>query len=225
MNRVLHIPIKNVEELKFDIVTQLEAISPEDKVFIMIDSIGNLASKKEVDDARDSKSVADMTRAKQMKSLFRMTTPYLILNDIPLVAVNHTYETQEMFSKQVVSGGTGIVYSSNTIWIIGRRQNKVGTEIKGYDFIINIEKSRFVREKSKIPISVSWEGGIQKYSGLLEVAMDGGFVTKPKIGWYTRPNIDVDKNYREKDTMNEEFWDPVLETPEFKKYIKDRYKY
>ncbi len=131
MSRVLHIPIKNVEELKFDLVTQLEGITSKDKVFIMIDSIGNLASKKEVDDARDSKSVADMTRAKQIKSLFRMATPYLTLNDVPLIAVNHTYETQEMFSKQVVSGGTGIVYSANTIWIIGRRQDKVGKEIKG----------------------------------------------------------------------------------------------
>jgi RecA/RadA recombinase len=123
MNRVLHIPIKNVEELKFDLITQLEEITSSDKVFVMIDSIGNLASKKEIDDARDSKSVADMTRAKQMKSLFRMATPYLTLNDIPMIAVNHTYETQEMFSKQVVSGGTGITYSANTVWIIGRRQD------------------------------------------------------------------------------------------------------
>jgi RecA/RadA recombinase len=223
MSRVLHVPIKNVEELKFDLVTQLEGITAKDKVFIMIDSIGNLASKKEVDDARDSKSVADMTRAKQMKSLFRMTTPYLTLNDIPLIAVNHTYETQEMFSRQVVSGGTGVMYSANTVWIIGRRQDKVGTEIRGYDFIINVEKSRFVKEKSKIPISVSWAGGIQKWSGLLEVAVESGFVTKPKIGWYTRPTVADDKNFREKDTMNKEFWDPILNGTNFAEYIEEKF--
>ena len=223
MSRVLHIPIKNVEELKFDLVTQLEGITSKDKVFIMIDSIGNLASKKEVDDARDSKSVADMTRAKQIKSLFRMTTPYLTLNDIPLIAVNHTYETQEMFSRQVVSGGTGIIYSANTIWIIGRRQDKVGKEIKGYDFIINVEKSRFVKEKSRIPISVSWAGGIQKWSGLLEVAVESGFVIKPKIGWYTRPIVVDDKNFREKDTMNKEFWDPILNDTNFIEYIEEKF--
>jgi RecA/RadA recombinase len=223
MSRVLHVPIKNVEELKFDLVTQLEGITPKDKVFIMIDSIGNLASKKEVDDARDSKSVADMTRAKQMKSLFRMATPYLTLNDIPLIAVNHTYETQEMFSRQVVSGGTGIIYSANTVWIIGRRQDKVGTEIKGYDFIINVEKSRFVKEKSKIPVSVSWAGGIQKWSGLLEVAVESGFVTKPKIGWYTRPTVVDDKNFREKDTMNKEFWDPIFNDTNFAEYIEEKF--
>jgi RecA/RadA recombinase len=223
MNRVLHIPIKNVEELKFDLITQLEEISSADKVFIMIDSIGNLASKKELDDARDSKSVADMTRAKQMKSLFRMATPYLTLNDIPLIAVNHTYETQEMFSRQVVSGGTGITYSANTVWIIGRRQDKVGKEIIGYDFIINVEKSRFVKEKSKIPISVSWEGGIQKYSGLLEVAVESGFVTKPKVGWYTRPTVENDKNFREKDTLNEEFWKPIFEGTNFSQYVEEKF--
>jgi RecA/RadA recombinase len=223
MNRVLHIPIKNVEELKFDLITQLEEITSSDKVFIMIDSIGNLASKKELDDARDSKSVADMSRAKQMKSLFRMATPYLTLNDIPLIAVNHTYETQEMFSKQVVSGGTGITYSANTVWIIGRRQDKVGKEIIGYDFIINVEKSRFVKEKSKIPISVSWEGGIQKYSGLLEVAVESGFVTKPKVGWYTRPTVTDDKNFREKDTLNAEFWKPIFEDTNFSEYVEEKF--
>jgi len=223
MNRVLHIPIKNIEELKFDLITQLEEITSSDKVFVMIDSIGNLASKKELDDAKDSKSVADMTRAKQMKSLFRMATPYLTLNDIPMIAVNHTYETQEMFSKQVVSGGTGITYSANTVWIIGRRQDKVGKEIIGYDFIINVEKSRFVKEKSKIPISVSWEGGIQKYSGLLEVAVESGFVTKPKVGWYTRPTVTDDKNFREKDTLNEEFWKPIFEDTNFSEYVEEKF--
>ena len=223
MDKVLHIPIKNVEELKFDLITQLEGITSADKVFIMIDSIGNLASKKEIDDARDSKSVADMTRAKQMKSLFRMSTPYLTLNDIPLVAINHTYESMEMFSKQVVSGGTGVIYSANTVFIIGRRQDKVGKEVVGYDFIINVEKSRFVKEKSKIPISVSWEGGIEKYSGLLEVAVEAGYVIKPKVGWYTRPIVPEDKNFREKDTNNKEFWKPIFDETDFSKYIKEKF--
>ena len=45
-DRVLHSPLKNIEKLKFDIVKQLEEIGRKDKVFILIDSIGNLASKK-----------------------------------------------------------------------------------------------------------------------------------------------------------------------------------
>ena len=76
MERVLHTPITDVEQLKFDIMKQLEGIERGERVMIVIDSIGNLASKKEVEDALDGKSVADMSRAKQIKSLFRMVTPH-----------------------------------------------------------------------------------------------------------------------------------------------------
>jgi RecA/RadA recombinase len=105
MNQVVHTPITDVEELKFDIMKQLEGITKADRVCIVIDSIGNLASKKEVDDALEGKSVADMSRAKQMKSLFRMVTPHLNLKDIPLVAVNHTYKEIGLYPKDIVSGG------------------------------------------------------------------------------------------------------------------------
>ena len=226
-DRVIHIPIKNVEELKFDLVKQLEEIGTEDRVYVMIDSIGNLASKKEVDDARDEKSVADMTRAKQLKSLFRMVTPYLAMNDVPLVAVNHTYQTQEMFSKAVVSGGTGVYYSADNIWIIGRQQEKKGTEIEGYNFIINVEKSRFVKEKSKIPISVTWEGGIKKWSGLLDVALEGEFVVKPTMGWYSKVDMEtgvVEENkVRAAVTDTKEFWDGIIDHPKFTKYVEEKY--
>ena len=97
-SRVLHTPITTIEELKFDIMQQLEAIDRKSKVIIVIDSIGNLASKKEFDDAMDGKSVADMSRAKAIKSLFRMVTPHLTMKDIPMIAINHTYQcgTEDM---------------------------------------------------------------------------------------------------------------------------------
>ena len=226
-DRVLHVPLKNIEELKFDIVNQLEDMDAKDNVYIMIDSIGNLASKKEMEDAKDGKSVADMTRAKQLKSLFRMVTPYLTLKDIPLVAINHTYQTQEMFSKAVVSGGTGVMYSADNVWIIGRRQNKKGTEIEGYDFIINVEKSRFVKEKSKIPISVTWEGGIKKWSGLLDVAIEGGFIVKPSNGWYSKVDLETGeveaKKVRATETETSEFWKELIKSTKFQTYITDKY--
>ena len=225
--RVLHVPIKNIEELKFDLVNQLEAIERKDKVIIVIDSVGNLASKKELEDALNEKSVADMTRAKSLKGLFRMVTPYLTMKNISLLAINHTYQTQEMFSKAVVSGGTGITYSADNIWILGRQQDKDGTEIQGYHFIINVEKSRFVKEKSKIPITVSWKGGIEKWSGLLDVALDGGYVVKPKNGWYMAINpvtkAELSKSVREAATMNKEFWEAVFKGTDFATYIKNKY--
>ena len=225
--RVLHTPITNVEELKFDMISQLEGLERGDKVIIMVDSVGNLASKKELEDAINEKSVADMSRAKALKGLFRMTTPYLNMKDIPMIAVNHTYQEIGLFPKAVVSGGTGIYYSADNIWIIGRQQDKKGTEIQGYHFIINVEKSRYVKEKSKIPISVSWEGGVQKYSGLLDVALAGGYCTKPSNGWYAKVDQntgEISEKVREKDTLNENFWKPLFETGEFKDYIESAYQ-
>jgi len=225
--RVLHTPVMNIEELKFDLINQLENIDRKDRVVVVIDSIGNIASKKELEDAINEKSVADMSRAKQLKSLFRMTTPYLTMKDIPLLAINHTYKEQSLFPKDIVSGGTGVYYSADNIWILGRRQNKKGTEITGYDFVINVEKSRFVKEKSKIPVSVSWEGGIEKYSGLLEVALAGNYVTKPKVGWYARVNQETgeieEKNFREAQTLSEEFWDPIFNNTDFKEFVKKQF--
>lgn len=90
-SRILHTPIMNMEEFKFDIINHLENISRGDKIIFVVDSLGNMSSKKEIDDAKEGKSVADMSRAKQMKSLFRMITPYLVKYDIPMVAVNHIY--------------------------------------------------------------------------------------------------------------------------------------
>ena len=212
-DRVLHTPITDVEQLKFDLVGQLENIERNDKVIVVIDSIGNLASKKELEDALNEKSVADMSRAKALKGLFRMVTPYLAMKNIPLLAVNHTYQEIGLFPKAIVSGGTGIYYSADNIWILGRQQQKQGMEVKGYNFVINVEKSRFVKEKSKIPITVTWEGGIAPYSGLLDVALAGGYVQKPNVGWYCRVDMEtgelVQPKVREKDTLQEEFWKPI----------------
>jgi RecA/RadA recombinase len=227
-SRVLHTPVTNIEELKFDIVHQLNEIDRKDKVVVVIDSVGNIASKKEVEDAENMKSVADMTRAKALKGLFRMITPTLTLKDIPLLAINHTYMEQGMFPKAVVSGGTGVMYSADNVWIIGRRQEKDGTEVKGYHFVINVEKSRFVKEKSKIPISVSWEGGIQKWSGLLDVALKSGHVVKPKNGWYQAKNPANDEelsgNVRAKQTLEKAFWEPIFKNTDFAQVIEKMFK-
>ena len=226
-SRVLHTPITNVEELKFDLIGQLEGLDRNDKVVVVIDSVGNLASKKELDDAINEKSVADMSRAKALKGLFRMSTPYLAMKDIPMIAVNHTYMEIGLFPKAIVSGGTGIYYSADNIWILGRQQDKQGTEIKGYHFVINVEKSRYVKEKSKIPISVSWDGGVQSYSGVLAVALDGQYVAKPSNGWYCRVDRStgemVEPKVREKETLKEEFWRPIIDETDFKDFVKNKF--
>jgi RecA/RadA recombinase len=221
-SRVLHTPITDIEQLKHDSMQQLNNLERGDHVIVIVDSVGNLASKKEVDDALEGKSVADMTRAKQLKSLFRMVTPHLNIKDIPMIVVNHTYMEQGLFPKAVVSGGTGVYYSADNIFIIGRQQEKEGQELVGYNFIINVEKSRYVREKSRIPVEVTFDGGISRWSGLLDVAQTGGFVVKPSNGWYSIKG--EEKKYRLKDTYSKEFWLPILSSKEFREYIEESYR-
>jgi RecA/RadA recombinase len=228
-DQVVHTPITDVEQLKFDIMNQIKEIQRGEHVLILVDSIGNLASKKEVEDALDQKSVGDMTRAKQIKSLFRMVTPHLTLKDIPMVVVNHTYKTMEMYAKDVVGGGTGSYYSADNIYILGRQQEKEGTELIGYSFIINVEKSRYVREKSKIPVTVRFDGGISRYSGLLDMALESGHVVKPNNGWYAKVDMETGeveaKKVRLADTESEEFWESILVDKTFKEWIRNRYQF
>jgi RecA/RadA recombinase len=226
-SRVLHTPLTDIEQLKFDVMQQLTQLERDDKLIIIIDSIGNLASKKEVEDALAEKSVADMSRAKQVKSLFRMVTPHLNLKDIPMIVVNHTYMEIGMFPKAIVGGGTGSYYSADNIFIIGRQQEKEGTEVVGYNFIINVEKSRYVKEKSKIPVTVRHDGGISKWSGLLDIALDSGHVVKPSNGWYSKVDADgviEDKKYRIKETDSSDFWLPILKQKSFQDFVQNTYQ-
>ena len=227
-SRVLHTPLTDIEQLKIDLMQQLNQVERGDHLIVVVDSIGNLASIKEVNDALDGKTVGDMSRAKAVKSLFRMVTPHLSLKDIPMVVVNHTYMEIGMFPKAIVGGGTGSYYSADNIFVLGRQQEKTGTEITGYNFIINVEKSRYVKEKSKIPVSVSFDGGISRWSGLLDVALDGGFVVKPSNGWYSKVDPTSgeieDKKYREKETDSKDFWMSLITSDKFQTYVKDKYQ-
>jgi RecA/RadA recombinase len=228
-DRVLHIPIEDVEQLKFDLTKRLNEIDKGDKVFIMIDSVGNLASRKEVEDAENEKSVADMSRAKQLKSLFRIVTPKVTGKDIPLVAINHTYKEIGLFPKNIVSGGTGIYYSANQIFIISKAQEKDGTDLAGFKFTINIEKSRYVKEKSKLPFKVLYDSGIQKWSSLFELALESGHLTKANQGWYNMVNMDtgeiIEPKRRAKDIeQDDEFFEGLVADPRFNNYIESKFK-
>lgn len=234
VSRVLHLPIKNMEEFKFDLMKKLEDLNevaknrgkndPEEKVFIYVDSLGALASKKEVDDALKESGAADMTRAKVGKGMARMVTPYLKDLNITCFAIQHTYDTIEMYSKKVVSGGQGWILAADTIFIMGKRQVKDGAELAGFEFVMNTDKSRFIKERSAIPITVTFEGGIDRFSGLLDIALSVGWVTKPKNGWYTRPSVTDDKNWREKDTRTAEFWEPLLSDKKFNDEVAALFK-
>lgn len=220
--RILHVPVTTVEELRTEMTNQLTALDRDDKVIFIVDSVGNLASIKETDDAESGKQAVDMTRAKMLKSFFRIVTPKLVMKNIPCVVINHTYDTIEMFSKQVMTGGTGNVYASDTIIFVGKQQEKEGTELKGWNFILNIEKSRYVREKMKIPVLVTYEGGIDDYSAIFDLAVEFGIIENPTKGFYSYG--DSGKVRRAKLEHDPEVMEAILEDEKFKQLVESKYK-
>lgn len=231
-SRVLHLPVTDIEELKFDLVKQLEEIKRGEHAIIVIDSVGNLASKKEVEDTLSEKSSADLTRAKQYKSLVRMIVPKLSLKNLPMVVVNHTYDSMDAFAmgplSQKIGGGHGWYYGCQNIFITSKSQEKKGSDLVGFNFIINILKSRFSRERTRVPITVTFDGGINKWSGLLEFALEAGVVVKPSNGWYQKIDPEtgeiLDKKYRASETNTEEFWESIIHCKQFTTWVENNFR-
>lgn len=220
-SRFIHSPITNIEELQFDMIAQLNELNKGDPVFIMIDSLGNLASKKEAEDMKNQKAVQDMSRNRALKSLFRTITPILAIKEIPLVIVSHVYDTMDFISTKVVSGGKGQYYSADNVWIVNRRQSKDSSNtVDGFDFIITVDKSRYVKEKSKFPISIRWKKGIDRYSGLLDIAIDLKVIKRPSTQTYVYEDIEYSRKEIEE---NSEVLEKLLNDQTFIERVETEY--
>jgi len=228
-SRVIHIPFEHIEQLKFDFVKKLEELKAGDHVFFMVDSIGQASSKKEVEDAHDEKSVADMTRAKAIRSFLRLITVQLTKKELPCFLINHVYvEIGAMYPKTIIPGGTAMTYVANQIFVITKSQEKGSDgEIEGWHFNINIHKSRSVKEKSKFTFTVMYEQGIVRYSGLLDLALESGLVQKPKQGWYVLVNPETgelgEKNFRAKE-FDTVYAPKLVKETKFKEFVKNRFQ-
>lgn len=227
-DRVVHIPVTDIEDLKQRTVSLLEEITAGEKVIFFLDSLSQIASLKETTDAIDGKVVADMTRAKMINSYMRIITPRFTMKDIPFVFINNYYDdTTNKYAEPIIKGGAQVMLSSDTILFVTRSQVKdEDKSLTGWSFNYNAMKSRTIKEKSKFSIEVLYDGGINQNSGLFEAAIDSGMLTAPKQGWYqiNLPGMNVEKLVRRKDIEgNQKFFDTLVKNPEFKKYIRDKY--
>lgn len=131
----------------------------------------------------------------------------------------------------VVSHNTGVMYSSNTVLFVTKAQEKEGTELVGYNFTLKAEKSRFIKEGSKLPLTVTFDKGINKYSGLFDLALELGFIHKNSAVSYSRMFLDKntgelvpeDKKWRRKEADCKEFWEPMLNDEYFKETVEKHY--
>ena len=143
------------------------------KIMVVLDSAGNLATQKEIDDAKTGSSKADMTRAKLLKSTFRIIMTQFGICKIPFLFTNHTYQTQDLFSRQVGGGGTGPEYAASIILFLGKAKLKEGIEQTGIIVTAKPNKNRFAKP-TPIKFHISFNKGMNPYVGLEEY-----------IGWDT----------------------------------------
>lgn len=228
INRVIHTEISNIEEFKFDLMQKLQAIEEGEHIFILVDSLGNLASIKEVQDAVDEKAVADMSRAKSFKSLFRMITPLIMRKFIYFVGIQHVYSETGLFAKTVISGGGGSRYASNSAFVFTKSQEKDGTDLTGFNLNVSVYKSRYVREKSRLSLKLLFSSGFQKYSGMFDLLLESGILSKSG-NRYQVTDMDTgeiqEAKVWKKDTENSaEFLEPLINSAYFKKWIENRYR-
>lgn len=214
----------HVEDMKFDMIKKLKGLEKGDPVIFLVDSLGGISSKKEQTDAEDAHAVTDMQRAKGMRSFLRTVFPHFLKKDIPAMMINHVYdEIGSMYPKAIVGGGKAVIFYSNVVFLITKAQVKDGTQVVGHRFTLNIEKSRFVHEKSKFPFTVHMRDGIDPTSSLPELALETGHIISPTKGWYALPS-DPENKFR-KSSMDGIFWEKILNDPTFNEAIKARYQY
>lgn len=223
-NRVLHLPVVDVEMMKKRLAQTLTALDPEDKVIVFIDSVSQLPSRKEAEDALTDKEAQDMTRARALNSFWRVITPIVNLHKWPLVWINSYYDSiGDKYAEKNIKGGKQGFLSSDAIWFITRSQEKGSDkELIGWNFNINIMKGRFVREKAKIPVTVLYDQGIYRWSGMLEVCRYLGLIDMPTNGWYCvnekagfteagKKKGELKK--RQKKDLDDDFWYAMMEQP------------
>jgi len=114
------------------------------QTLIILDSAGQLASRKEVEDAKDGKEKADMTRAKALKSLFRIINSDLGFLKIPLLVTNHTYMSMDLFPQPIMSGGC--LVAGNTI-IMEDGSSKDIENVKVGDYVMTMNGPDRVADK------------------------------------------------------------------------------
>jgi RecA/RadA recombinase len=218
--KLLYIPIDTVENLKTSILNILEEITTNDKVMIIIDSLGNLSTNKEMNDSMDGSDKKDMTRAAQLKALFRTITMKAGVKQVSIVAINHVYAVVgAFFAQNVAGGGSGPAYMSSIVIEFSKAQDKEGTDIVGAIITAKSVKNRFAKERSKIKFSINFNTGMNPYAGLLGFCEDEKIFKKDGQGY-----IYKDVKYGRKELASKAFWDNLLQA-ELGTYIHERFKY
>ena len=210
-NRVMLDEPETVEQWKFKVLDAANYyLAQEEKPpFIMVlDSLGNLSTNKELKDSNEGKDILDMTRAKTIRATFRTISLKLARANIPLIVTNHTYAQMDQYKPRMMSGGGGLKYAGDMIAHLTKSKDKDDTTKEVYGDIIHVEmqKNRFARPFTKVDVYLNYEKGLDKYYGLIPLAEKAGILTKLAKGYETEGYKRIyDSQINE---MKDQFWTP-----------------
>ena len=175
--RMVIMPVTTVQEFRHQAITVLDKYNSQDPsdrkpLLLILDSLGMLSTTKEMEDTADGKETRDMTRAQIVKAAFRVLTLKLGKAKVPLIITNHTYDVVgSMFPKKEMGGGSGLKYAASSIVYLSRRKEKDGTEIIGNIIHCKNYKSRLTRENALVDVRLTYDKGLDRYYGLLDLAL------------------------------------------------------
>ena len=175
--RMVIMPVTTVQEFRHQAITVLDKYNlqdPSDRkpLLLLLDSLGMLSTTKEMEDTAEGKETRDMTRAQIVKAAFRVLTLKLGKAKVPLIITNHTYDVVgSMFPKKEMGGGSGLKYAASSIVYLSRRKEKDGTEIIGNIIHCKNYKSRLTRENALVDVRLTYDKGLDRYYGLLDLAL------------------------------------------------------
>ena len=175
-NRMVIMPVTTVQEFRTQALKVLDSYliqheSDRKPLFLCLDSLGMLSTTKEVEDTADGKETRDMTRAQVLKAAFRVLTLKLGRAKVPMVITNHTYDVVgSMFPQKEMGGGSGLKYAASSIIYLSKRKEKAGTEIIGNIIHCKNHKSRLTVENKVVDVRLTYNKGLDRYYGLLDLA-------------------------------------------------------
>jgi len=178
--RMVIIPVTTVQEFRTQALKVLDSYlakkeSDRRPIMLCLDSLGMLSTTKEVEDTSDGKETRDMTRAQVLKAAFRVLTLKLGRAKVPMVVTNHTYDSMgSMFPTKEMGGGSGLKYAASSIIFLSKKKDKNGTEVVGNIVHCKNHKSRLTIENKMVDVRLSYETGLDRYYGLLELAIKHG---------------------------------------------------
>ena len=174
--RMVMMPVTTVQQFRTQALRVLDMYLDKDEsdrqpMFLCLDSLGMLSTTKEVEDTAEGKETRDMTRAQVLKAAFRVLTLKLGRAKVPMVVTNHTYDVVgSMFPTKEMGGGTGLKYAASSIVYLSKRKEKDGSEIVGNIIHCKNHKSRLTRENKIVDVRLTYDKGLDRYYGLLELA-------------------------------------------------------